>query len=85
MNFAFNDLNEKEVSRMEVLAYNFENPDCRKDFLEKTSIDLKVPFSEGLVEYEPVKKVSIGISRLGTAKAVAIGAYTFALNELSVL
>jgi glucokinase len=85
MNFSFNDLNGKTVTRMEVLAYNFENPDCRKDFLDKTAVELKVPFSQATVEYEPVKKITIGISRLGTAKAVAIGAYTFALNELSGL
>lgn len=83
MNYSFSDLSGNDLSRMEILAYNFENPDCRKDFLENTSVSVKVPFSNGVVEYEPVKKVTVGISRLGTAKAVAVGAYAFALNELS--
>lgn len=83
MNFSFTELSGDELPRMEILAYNFENPMCNKDFIENTSKSLNVPFSDKTVEYEPMKKVAVGLSRLGTSKAVAVGAYAYALNELS--
>jgi len=83
MNWSFNELSGKELPRMEILAYNLKNEECFKDFMKDTSGPIKVPFSEKMVEYDPVKKVAVGISTLGTSKAVAVGAYAFALNELS--
>jgi len=83
MNFSYNDLNDNSLQRMEVLAYNLKNDQCFKDFLEDTSMQIMVPFSDKFVNYDPVKKIGVGISHLGTSKAVAIGAYTYALNELS--
>jgi glucokinase len=32
--------------------------------------------------YDPIKKTGIGISRLGTSSAVAIGAYAYAIDQL---
>jgi glucokinase len=32
--------------------------------------------------YDPQKRIGIGISRLGTSKAVAIGAFAYALQKL---
>ncbi|PIE87898.1 MAG: hypothetical protein CSA04_04675 [Bacteroidetes bacterium] len=34
------------------------------------------------ISYDPVKRVGVGVSRLGTAKAVAIGAYAYAIHQL---
>jgi glucokinase len=41
-----------------------------------------VPGSDRKVAYDPLKRVGVGLSRLGTSQAVAIGAYAFALAEL---
>lgn len=83
MNWAYNDLSGNELQRMEVLAYNLKNEQCLRDFLEDTSIQVPVPFSDKLVNYDPVKKIGVCVSKLGTSRAVAVGAYAFALNELS--
>lgn len=83
MNCSFKELNGEDLPRMEILAYNLKNEDCFKDFIKDTSIQLKVPFSDNSVNYDPMKKIAVGISSLGTSRAVAVGAYTFALNELS--
>jgi glucokinase len=32
--------------------------------------------------YDPLPRTAIGITRLGTSEAVAIGAYAFALRQL---
>jgi glucokinase len=83
MNFAFEEISGEQLPRMEVYAYNLLNDDCAKDFYEDNSKQIKVPFSDKLINYDPIKKIGVGISKLGTAKAVAIGAYAYALNELS--
>ena len=45
---------------------------------------IDIPLSHRKVPYDPVKRIGIGISRLGTSNAVSIGAYTFALNSLDI-
>ena len=70
------------VPRMEVVAYNLEDPDGLSEFLNREEKMIKVPFSNKKVSYQPEKKVGVGVTRLGTSKAVAIGAYAFAVNRL---
>jgi glucokinase len=83
MNKAFTALSGDTLPRLEISAYNLEEDKSFNDFTKDTSVLIKVPFSEKMVNYDPVKKVGVGISKLGTSRAVAIGAYAFALNELS--
>jgi glucokinase len=52
-------------------------------FLRDTSINIKVPFSEKSLSYDPVKETGVGVSVLGTSEAVAIGAYNFALDQMN--
>jgi glucokinase len=63
-------------------AYNFEDPLQRDAFLRGESRELQVPGSLRTVVYDPLQRTAIGISRLGTSEAVAIGAYAFALKQL---
>ncbi|NQY62919.1 MAG: ROK family protein [Alteromonadaceae bacterium] len=51
-------------------------------FTQPKSVEVKVPFSDRMVEYEPSHKVFIAKSKLGCSKAIAIGAYAFALDQL---
>jgi glucokinase len=34
------------------------------------------------LQYDPLQRLGVGMSRLGTSEAVAIGAYAFALKSL---
>ena len=51
-------------------------------FLEVSAIEIGVPFSKEKTLYDPLKKIGVGVTRLGTSKAVSIGAYAFALHKL---
>ena len=84
LNKKLQTLNGQELQRMEVFAYNLHNPDCLKDFLSNSSLQISIPQSTEKLTYEPIKKVGIGISKLGISKAVAIGAYAFALQKLDL-
>ena len=51
-------------------------------FLRGETREIKVPRSERTVHYDPIRRIGIGVSRLGTSQAIAIGAYAFALRRL---
>ncbi len=81
MNQPFMNQQGKLVDRMEIRAFSLESEEGLKGFLRKTGSMVKVPFSEQEVWYDPEKKTGVGVSRLGTSSAVAIGAYAFALQK----
>jgi glucokinase len=70
------------VPRLSVKAFNLEDPDERAAFVKGEAREVAVPGSTRRVAYDPLKRVGIGLSRLGTSQAVALGAYAFALAEL---
>lgn len=51
-------------------------------FLSDEDELIKVPDSDRYIPYRKVKKTGILVSSLGTSKAIALGAYTFALAQL---
>jgi glucokinase len=63
-------------------AYNIEHPAQRAGFLTAETHRLPVPGSTRTVPFDPVTRVAVGLSRLGTSQAVAVGAYAFALAML---
>lgn len=71
--------------RMESTAYDLEDEGDLARFLEPTSCPVPVPGSDRTVAYDPEKKVGVGITRLGTSRAVSIGAYAFALDALDAM
>ena len=70
------------VPRLEVKAFNLEDPAERAAFVKGEARQVVVPGSARKVAYDPLKRVGVGLSRLGTSRAVALGAYAFALAEL---
>jgi glucokinase len=64
-------------------AFDFEDPSQRAEFLKGDKRFINVPESKRRVEYDPLQRTAVGISCLGTSEAVAVGAYAFALRNLS--
>ncbi len=83
MNRPFETMSGLPVDRMEVMAFNLESREGMKSFLDSASMTIPVPFSSKQVNFDPAKKIGVGISRLGTSRAVSVGAYAFALHQLS--
>lgn len=81
MNGKFKRLGGNTFQRLETYAYNFENPECYNDFIQNEETEIFIPNSNKKVIYSPIKKIGIGISKLGTSKAVAIGAYSYAISK----
>ena len=54
-----------------------------QEFLAGETRVVAVPGSKRKVKYDPLQRIGVGLSRLGTSEAVAIGACAFALRKLS--
>ena len=63
-------------------VYNLEDLQQLKDFATGGVKEIKVYGSNKTVLATSEKRIGVCISKLGTSNAVAIGAYTFALNKL---
>jgi glucokinase len=70
------------VPRTVVQAFNLEDPEGRGCFVSGAMREIEVPGSQKRLAYDPVKRVGVGLSRLGASRAVAVGAYAFALDAL---
>jgi glucokinase len=71
-----------DVPRLELAAWNLEDEAGRRAFLAARPRTIAVPGSARRVVYDPHKRTGVGLSRLGTSHAVALGAYAFALRAL---
>ena len=72
----------KSFPRLEVNVYNLEDTGECNIFLAGAKKEITVPGTSRNVQYDPLRRIGVGISKLGTSEAVAIGAYAFALHAL---
>ncbi len=82
MNIPYDTMSGEKLDRMEVVAYNLEDPDSLALFTQSSEKKIAIPFTGKSIGFDPLKKVGVGISVLGTSKAVSIGAYAYALDKL---
>lgn len=69
--------------RLASAAFNLEDPAQLDIFVKGETRTIKVPGSGRTLAYDPLQRVGVGMSRLGTSEAVAIGAYAFALQHIA--
>jgi len=79
---AINGVFDSGEPRLVARAYNIADPAALAQFLHDDTRRVRVPGSARTVVYHPSPRTAVGISRLGTSEAVAIGAYAFALRRL---
>ena len=82
MNKKYKTMDGASVDHLEAKVFNLEDDKELARFLKGEKREIEVPFTKKRVAYDCLKRIGVGITRLGTLRAVSIGAYTFALNEL---
>jgi glucokinase len=82
LNSTYASGNEKSVRRLIPEAFNLEDAAELREFLQPTVREVAVPSSSRTASYNASPRIGVGLSRLGTSEAVAIGAYAFALRKL---
>ena len=82
LNATFTGPDGKTFRRLDQVAFNLEDAAQRDKFLKGETRELLVPGSRRKVQYDPLQRLGVGMSRLGTSEAVALGACAFALRKL---
>ena len=72
----------RQFRRLASVAFNLEDPAQTEKFLSGKTRQIEVPGSMRKIAYDPLQRTGVGVSRLGTTEAVAIGAYAYALQKL---
>jgi glucokinase len=70
------------IRRTEAVVYNLEDAVESAAFMRGDVRTINVPGTSVEKRYDPLKRVGVGVSKLGAGTAMAIGAYAFALHEL---
>lgn len=84
LNSPYTGPNGNKFRRLPEAAFNLEDPAQLKKFLKGEVRTISVPGSKRKIKYDPLQRIGVGISRLGTSEAIAIGAYAFALRKLDL-
>jgi len=82
MNGTIETIDGRPVNRLVSRVYNLDDNENLKEFINGEHKEITVPVSGKKIIYDPIKRIGIGISRLGTNRSVAIGAYYYALQKL---
>jgi len=71
-----------KLRRLIANVYNLEDAGQLQKFLKGSTKEITVPGSGRKVKYDPEMRIGVGISKIGTSKAISIGAYAFALRSI---
>jgi glucokinase len=82
LNSTYTAPNGNKFRRLASKAFNLDDPKDLEIFLKGETREITVPGSTKKLQYDPLQRIGVGISRLGTSEAIAIGAYAFALRAL---
>ena len=72
----------RQFRRLASVAFNLEDQAQTEKFLSGETRQVEVPGGLRKIAHDPLQRTGVGISRLGTTQAVAIGAYAYALQKL---
>lgn len=82
MNSSFST-NGDSFPRLLMRVFNLEDKSNLDAFVKGDSRIINIPRTGDKILYDPLVRTGIGISRLGTSKAVSIGAYAYAIRKLN--
>ena len=63
-------------------VYNLEDRDDLSKFLKGATRELEIFGTDKKVKYDPESRLGVGISKIGTSKAISLGAYAFAIQQI---
>ncbi|MGE5609746.1 MAG: ROK family protein [Bacillota bacterium] len=82
LNSSYTGPQGNKYRRLIAKAFNLEDSAQREKFVTGEAREITVPGGTRKVQYDPLQRIGVGMSRLGTSESVAIGAYAFALRKL---
>ena len=75
-------MNGETISRLQFKVYDLDDFNEFVEFAKGGSRELKIYGTDKSVGYDPMKRIGITISKLGASRAISLGAYAFALQQI---
>ena len=75
----------ERFDRVQMKVYDLDSDEEFEQFARGASRELKVYGTDKSITYDPQKRIGVMISNIGASKAISLGAYAFALNEVDKL
>jgi len=72
----------EQLPRLQMRVYNLDDGDDFKRFSEGEVVQVSLPRTARAFNYDSAKRIGVTVSRMGTSRAIAVGAYCYALNQL---
>lgn len=69
--------------RLQMKAFNLDDEADFRLFAKGEAVQVPVPGTDRMIDYDPFKRIGVTVSRQGTNRSIALGAYVYALNQLS--
>jgi len=82
MNSNFIRTDETQFRRLSAIVYNLEDENQILEFAKGKAKEIAVYGTSKKIKYDYEMRIGVGITKIGTSKAISIGAYAFALNAL---
>lgn len=70
------------LQRLQMKVYNLEDEAEFEAFAKGDAREIKIYGTDQTVTYDPQKRIGVMIDKIGTSKAISVGAYDFALDQL---
>lgn len=68
--------------RIQMKAFDLDDPEAFARFAEGEAVKIQIPGTERTVDYDPMKRTGVLVSRQGASRSIAMGAYAYALARL---
>jgi len=85
----FSEINRKYIdsegnpyNRLPFKVYDLTDENIFDEFAHGNIRKIQVPYSNRTVQYDEIARIGIGVSGLGASKAIALGAYAYALQQM---
>jgi glucokinase len=85
MNGTIESYSGQKLPRIVQKCFDLQNPKDQKQFIQGNVKEIQVPGSQKTIKYDSLKRLGIGQAVMDTSKAISVGAYVYALNQLDKL
>ncbi|MFO7934899.1 MAG: ROK family protein [Bacteroidales bacterium] len=82
INSGYEDFRGNKLPRLSYRVYNLEDERTFSEFVRGRIREITVPRSSRKISYDDLPRTGVGRSALGASRAIALGAYAFALQQL---
>ena len=79
---SFTNFMDQKYDRIVQKVYNLDNDQELNSFLKGNSKTIKIPMTNKTITYDSMARLGVGFSKIGTSKAISLGAYAYALNNM---